>query len=83
MVQHVGWQGPGVGSAWVDEVLWQGPLLGLLGLARAKGSLSGWGRELRRWGAVREMRRSRASWAAGMLGMQTSCLLECWVDLLC
>ena len=33
-------------------MLWQWPLLGLLGLARANGNLSGWGHRLRRWRAV-------------------------------
>ena len=37
-VQHIDWQGPRVGSACVEEVLWQRPLLELLGLAKAKGS---------------------------------------------
>ena len=36
MVRHVGWQGPGVGLAWAKEVVWQGPLLVLLGLIEAK-----------------------------------------------
>ena len=44
--------GRGQELAWADEVLCQRPLLRLLGLVRVKGSLSGWGRELRRWGAV-------------------------------
>ncbi|KAM2156320.1 hypothetical protein ACFX1R_042021 [Malus domestica] len=105
MVRHVGWQGPEVGSAWAKEASWQGPLLGLFGLARANSNLCSWGRGLWRWGAVlgephgscplgswtllrlgwrlKEMRRSWASWVAGMLGMQASCLLECWVELLC
>ena len=56
--QPLGWCGTSAGRG--QESARHGPmrccgkghLLGLLGLARAKGSLSGWGRELRRWGAV-------------------------------
>ncbi|KAM0962525.1 hypothetical protein ACFX13_022061 [Malus domestica] len=32
---------------------------------------------------LKEMRRSWASWVAGMLGMQAFYLLECWVELFC
>ncbi|KAM1897754.1 hypothetical protein ACFX14_032192 [Malus domestica] len=52
MVRHICWQGLEVDSPWAKDILWEGPLLGLPGLARAKGTLRGWGRGLRRWGAM-------------------------------
>ena len=36
VVRHVDWQGLGVGLAWANEVMWQGPFLEQLGLIEAK-----------------------------------------------